>query len=494
MDTPSRSPTARGSRYYGSAPGSARSRNNFRCDTADLLSPCSNTNVPSYAQPTISFTQHLSPTVLNKLTDDSIFNGGSKSARGTFRAGASKRSRIHMSAVYGYDDVKETVVRRKAVDGTSNRNGRSEPQFVQLFKSAADDNEEDNDDDDNDRDGSKDDTDSYYDTASTTKRRDVHTNTPIKDGHSTVRSSTFRSPKLLKKNFDEEVTFERDMNVIMQETDKLIDKMGVEDDVTLFSKEHLLLFAQGKPHIEVRDWNKLVSYCSITTSKFEEKIKLDHELIHNILELNNSISKESQALEKKLKVSLEEQETLKSRLKELELERTYRMSIDPLSKLTHKSTDQIGVELDDLEKEFSKFHLPTSGDIQLIEADFDEAKPEGRYNLQSFSALSQFTPNQLPSLNPFNLPSSAYSFLSSKSTGRKGAADWDQFKVYNVLSSDSGAMTASSHLHEHLNRPGSANTTNSLNQYESAKPATKKRASGVYNDIYQSENSATFDI
>jgi len=136
-------------------------------------------------------------------------------------------------------------------------------------------------------------------------------------GPSTNRSpsGSYRSPSLAQKALKltengieaSAQPLDKNLESVMKETENLIKKVGqTSKDVILYSYEQLRGIAKGREYVSTKEWNKLIDYHFHVYTQLQDKIKLDHSLIQNVLELNNFISNTIKDHERELDVAQKE--------------------------------------------------------------------------------------------------------------------------------------------------------------------------------------------
>lgn len=252
-----------------------------------------NGQLPSYAQPTIAFSQYAK-------------NQANKSL--ALKAGVSK-SRPSSVATFKANDSYYKSPGSKS---------KKEPGFLNLFKVSPTSKQKVG----------------RAVSSSSPKPSPMKTSTPVKDysgiyqgdkenlnfgrlNNKRSSSSSYRSPSLAQKviNFAGSCykgsatasSPENDLESVMKETEQLISKVGlVSDDIFVYSSEQLKAVVNGKGHLPIEDWYSFVDYHCLLYQQLQDKINLDHKLIQNVLELNNFISGTIRDQDEKLKSAKEE--------------------------------------------------------------------------------------------------------------------------------------------------------------------------------------------
>lgn len=126
-------------------------------------------------------------------------------------------------------------------------------------------------------------------------------------------SSSYKSPSLAYKVLEppnaelgvfSESSGDRDLNQIMKETQILIGEVGSSTNNACFhSRDKLLGMVKERQNISKESWRWLVNYHCDVSELLQDKIKVDHKLIQNVLELNNIISTSLREQDAKLSVA-----------------------------------------------------------------------------------------------------------------------------------------------------------------------------------------------
>lgn len=277
-----------GSRSLRGTSSSSLNRQRSRRLSIPLAGNSSNvgdSKLPSYAQPTISFAQHAS----NKQALKAL----------TLKAGVSKSRPSSVATI-------------RATYKSRPSSNKKAPGFFNLFDDVNGDNGD-------------------IQIANSTPKKnrtlsggstDINKeNMGDKDDGSHRRlsaSSSYRSPSLAHKVTGDGLIGKPsglDMKSIMQETEALIEKIGASPiERNIYSKEDFYAFVKEKNHVSKEDWLSLVDYHCHVCDQLQDKIKLNHNLIQNILELNNHISTSVKVHESKLEAASTEISALQSLL------------------------------------------------------------------------------------------------------------------------------------------------------------------------------------
>lgn len=194
--------------------------------------------LPSYAQPTISFSRRAS----------NDFISYSKSQENTpLKAGISKVSTI---ASKNSPTHKET---RGKIDSSRNRL-KNQPSFTNLFSDAesiADD------------------------------RMDVMS--------SSGKNRSFRSPTLAKADVKPDAPL--DIESLIKATTMLMNESTEMPPIdTSVEESYMKALDEGRHSISIEDWEKVVERQAHFVKEVKEKSERDQSLINNVLELNNAMS------------------------------------------------------------------------------------------------------------------------------------------------------------------------------------------------------------
>lgn len=111
------------------------------------------------------------------------------------------------------------------------------------------------------------------------------------------KSSTYRPPKLVERmdflNAPREQT--KPLALLISETEMLLGQFSSCEDFTFFHDKDMSSGDQDQ--LAGRNWNQLVTYHTSVMAKVQQKTRLDHKLIQNVMELNNAISTAMRSVE-----------------------------------------------------------------------------------------------------------------------------------------------------------------------------------------------------